>query len=85
MDLDLNKTVINVKLDGQEYKIGAPTVRQSEKYQAKIDSKAAKGKELDAFIDLLGELGLPRDVSENLDVVQIKKLSEGLLGLVEKK
>ena len=84
MDLDLGeKAVCNVKVGGKEYKMSAPTVKQSEVYQAKLSKK--KDGEMSAFIDLLEDLGLPRNISENLDVVQVRKLSEGLLGLVEKK
>lgn len=84
MDLDLgSKAVCNVKVGGKEYKMSAPTVKQSENYQKSLSK--SKGGEMNAFIDLLDELGLPREVSENLDVVQVRKLSEGLLGLVEKK
>jgi len=84
MDLDLGeKAVCNVKVGGKEYKMNAPTVKQSESYQKNMAKK--KDGEMTAFIDLLDELGLPREVSENLDVVQVRRLSEGLLGLVEKK
>jgi len=84
MDLDLgSKAICNVKVGGSEYKMSAPTVKQSETYQKSLGKK--QGSEMGAFIDLLAELGLPKEVSEDLDVIQIRKLSEGLLGLVEKK
>ena len=84
MDLDLGeKAICNVKVGGKEYKMSAPTVRQSEIYQKTLAKKS--GSEMSAFISLLEELGLPKQISENLDLVQVRKLSEGLLGLVEKK
>ena len=84
MDLDLGqKAVCNVKVGGKEYKMTAPTVKQTEEYQ--LGLKKSKGGEMSAFIDFLDTLGLPRAVAENLDHVQVRKLSDGLLGLVEKK
>lgn len=86
MDLDLgSKVTCNVKVDGAEYKISAPTVLQTEKYQKELNKVENDGQSVGAFIDFLEQLGMPRNVSQNLDVVQLRKLSEGLLGLVEKK
>ena len=84
MDLDLgSKSVMNVKVGGKEYKISAPTVSQTEAYQKTVGKK--ENLSTGPFIKFLADLGMPEDVSQNLDVVQMRKLSEGLLSLVEKK
>lgn len=85
MDLDLgNSAVFNVKVNGGEYKMSAPTVRQAQKFQEKFE-KAKEKDQIDALLGFLADLGLPDDVSEKLDVVQLRKLSEGLLSFNEKK
>ena len=84
MDLDLgSKSVMNVKVGGKEYSMSAPTVAQTEKYQKSVAGDDAD--QTGGFVDFLAELGMPEDISRNLDVVQMRKLSEGLLSLVEKK
>ena len=84
MDLDLgSKVVCNVKVNGQEYKMSAPTVKQTDELNVK--SKAKNADELKVYLDFIEDLGMPRKVAENLDVVQLQKLTEGLLGLVKKK
>jgi hypothetical protein len=85
MDLDLgSKAVMNVKVNGEEYPIEAPTVSQTEKYQKAIKKKGDSD-QMEAFSIFMVDLGMPEEVMKKLDVVQVRKLSEGLIGLVEKK
>lgn len=84
MDIDLGKkTSLKVKVDDKEYDIFAPTVLQAQKFQE--NAKKVEDGDLLPFINFLQELGLPKDVTEFLDIHQFKKLSDGLLGMVEKK
>lgn len=84
MDLDLGeKAVCNITIAGDKYKVEAPTVQQSESYQNKIKVDGISS--ISEFVDLLSELGLPKKVSQSLDILQMQKLAEGVLGLVEKK
>lgn len=84
MDLDLGSSVVyNVKINGESHKLTAPTVLQAKKFQDKIKEKP--GEELECFLKFVVDLGMPKEVSENLDLGQLKKLSEALMSVNEKK
>ena len=82
--LDLGtRSVLKVKIEGEAYDLHAPTVSQTEKFQKEL--KGQEDDQMGAFMSLLEELGLPKTITQKLDVVQVRKLSDGLLGMVEKK
>jgi hypothetical protein len=84
MDLDLGSNVqVNVKVMGGEYKMRVPTVKEAREFQKKSEDK--KADQTEVLLDLLSDLGMPKEVAESLDVVQIRKLSDGLLSVSEKK
>jgi len=84
MELDLGaKAVINVSVDGKKHAMRMPTVIEAQLFQQKM--KGAKDNDLELFCEFVDVLGMPKDVSSNLDIHQFKKLSEGLLGMAEKK
>lgn len=83
MDLDLGSSaVFKVKIGENSYNMSAPTVKQASEYSKSIKKS---DDEIASFIDFIVKLGLPREVAEKLDVVQVKKLSKGLLEYSEKK
>lgn len=82
MDIDLGQEVVfNVKLGGQEYRLAEPSVSHVKKFQDKLKDND----EISAFLFLIEELGLPKDVCGKLSVTQIKKLSEGIMGGISEK
>ena len=84
MEIDLgNTTVYKIKMNGEEHIVNAPSVFQAKSFQEKM--KASSGKEFEVFLEFVSELGLPKSSCEKLDVVQLKKLSDGLLSAPEKK
>jgi hypothetical protein len=83
MDLDLGSSIVfNVKVNGGEYKMTAPTVMQAQSFQEKC--KDNEGEELPIFLNFIVDLGMPKDVAKKLDVVQLRKLSEGLMDISKK-
>ena len=81
MDLELKRKKINVKLDGQNYPMTVPTLREADKYQHRAKAAEKEGKTLDLLFDFLGERGLPKDVIETLEVDHVNMLVEHLLGI----
>lgn len=84
MDIDLGQSArANVKVGGESYMMRLPTVLEAEKFQDEI--KKDEHSSLKVFMALVIDLGLPEDVAKTLDVHQFTKLSEGLMGMAEKK
>jgi len=82
MEIDLGKEVVfNVKLGSENYPLVEPTVEHVKAYQK--DMK--EGEEIDAFMSLICNLGMPKDVCSKLSVTQLKKLADGLLGGLDEK
>jgi hypothetical protein len=73
----------SVKIGASTYEVGVPNLEQSQNFRDKM--KGQEGKELEVFVELMDELGLPSEVSKKLSVAQLGKLSEGLLGTPGKK
>lgn len=83
MDIDLGGAVkANVKIGEQSYQMRLPTVLEAEAFQEKMKDE---DKQLRLFVSLVVKLGLPEEVATKLDVHQFQILSEGLLGMAEKK
>ena len=84
MDLDLGSNAkVNVKVNGGAHKMRVPTVRESQWYQKEISKKGSDA--FDTLLSFIVKLGMPMDAAEELDLIQIRKLSEGLLAVSEKK
>ena len=84
-EIDLGSDVVfSVKYNGQQYQLTEPSLEQVEEYQ-----KAVKGKDEDpTFDDLVGflsSLGIPSEVLRKMGITKLKKLTDGLLGGLEKK
>ena len=81
MEIDLGEDVFfNIKLNGKVYKLLEPTVDHLRKYQKNIKIKKDGDEELDSFMSLLVDIGLPEDVSKSLGFSKLKKLSDGIVG-----
>ena len=69
---------ITVKVGAQSYELREPKLD---------DIKALKdaGDSEDSFLDFVINLGLPEDIAKNLGVFRLKKLSDGLTGVLSEK
>lgn len=84
MDLDLGQSVVyKVKINGEVYEMSAPRAKYVNNFRKKISND--EGNEIDHFIKFVVDHGLPKNVAEDLDVVQLNKLAQGLTGSDEKK
>lgn len=79
MDIDLGEEVIfKVKLGAKSYELREPTLKDVKAMQKSKDQEGA-------FVDLIVNLGLPKDVADNLGMLKLKKLSEGLMAPLQEK
>lgn len=76
---------INVKLNGDVFKMRKPTVKDVRSFKAKSDKKKGDDDDLDLFLGFVSELGLPLEVAENLELEMLEKLTDGLIGSSKKK
>jgi hypothetical protein len=76
------KRTANVQIGEDSYKVRVPTVLQAEKYFGDIKQDEGSGQKV---IELLVELGLPKGVCEDLDILQMSEILEGLTSLTKKK
>ena len=70
--MELKRRKLKFTLDGEEYKVLFPTVRQLDSYQKDLDKN--KGKELDCLVSFLDNLGLSKDVSYGLEVTHLEQI-----------
>jgi len=83
MDIDLGEELVfNVRLGDKVYKMSEPTVQRLEAYR----EKQSGNESMLPAIELLVDLGLPKQVGETMGVTKLTKLIEGITGaLTEKK
>ena len=83
MDIDLGEELVfNVRLGDKVYKMSEPTVHRLEAYR----EKQSGNESMLPAIELLVDLGLPKQVGETMGVTKLTKLIEGITGaLTEKK
>jgi len=75
------KKTANVIIGEDTYKMRVPSVKTAEKYFKVLkDQESVSG-----ILDLLEELGLPKSASEDLDIMQLQEILEGLTTLSKKK
>lgn len=75
--LEFSKKVLKFKFDGNEYEMKYPSVIQVNLFAEK-QRKASDDDSLLNVLDLFAELGLPREVSEQLEVEHLTKIVEVL-------
>lgn len=74
MELNLNRKIIKVKFEGEEYKVRAPSNAELKKFM----EDEAEGNDLDKSIRLLGQLGLPEEISWELDPESLQQVIEAI-------
>ena len=78
-ELKLTKKVIKVSYDDKDYLVAKPTSKQLNDF-VKVDDKT-----LDATIALLEQLGLPADISWNLDTETLTEVIEAIMPKISEK
>jgi len=85
MDIDLGeKPKAIVKLGTSVYPMDVPNVKQAMEFKERMDAAEENGQAL-VFLDLIVDLGMPREAANDLSVQQMTKLAQGLMGDAEKK
>ena len=70
MSFEVERSKITVKIYGQSYELTKPKVKQVKEVQ-----EASKEKDqIKAMIDLMEMLGLPRDVTEEMEMDHLSQL-----------
>lgn len=78
------ETTIEVKFGGQTYSLREPKFKDVEKLQKDSEGKE-QGEAKEVFMTFLADLGMPKKVLEEMGIITMKKLSDGLMGAFEGK
>ena len=82
MKKKFEKKTLDYDIYGVEYKLNYPTPRQVKDYlnglREIIDGKSDKT-DMDLVLELLDKLGLPRDKSEDMDMIDLQEISNYIL------
>lgn len=77
--MDLSSSKLSLKWNGDEYSLKHPSVRQHMLYTK--DLEKSKGKEVECLIKFLEGLGLPKDVSYEMELGHLQKVVGALTGV----
>lgn len=77
--INLTKKLIKVSYEGKEYLVAKPTTKQINEFSKSND------KSIDAIVAFLDLLGLPSDVSWNIDAESLQEIVEALIPKVAEK
>jgi len=75
---------IKLSIYGQSYEIEKPTVTQSQAMQKRLDD-CTDAEKLNVMVDLFDTLGLPKSVTEQMEMAHFSKLVEFLTGALDQK
>ena len=76
--MDLASTTLALKWNGAEYSLKHPSVKQHMLYTK--DLEKSKGKEVECLISFLEGLGLPKNVSYEMELGHLQKVIGALTG-----
>ena len=83
--MEFNKRELNLRVDGQAYKIAYPSVKQIKQYQGKFGAhKDDAVKSIEAVQNFLKELGLPTNVSDDLEPSALTTIIDEVSGVKKK-
>ena len=83
MEIDLGSSVVyKVKLNGQEYSLKEPSVKDIIGFQKEMkDDK----ENIAHTVNFINKLGLPKDICEDLGLAKLKMLVEKITGELQEK
>lgn len=73
--LELHKKVLKVKYDGQVLELQYPKVKQVDKLQGRMKKE---GESVELILDFLEELGLKREISEDMQADHVEAIVTSL-------
>lgn len=76
--MDLSSTTLSLKWNGDEFKLKHPSVKQHMLYTK--DLEKSKGKEVECLIKFLEGLGLPTEVSYEMELGHLQQVVGALTG-----
>lgn len=83
--LELVRSTIEVSLDGKVHNMRMPTYKEGILYRCELEKvKDDDLKSSDMLIDYLAKLGLPKDVSEGLEIDHLTQVLDFILGAKKK-
>lgn len=79
--MEIKKRVLNLKYEGQQYSVAFPSVKDLKKYQSQFEkSKDDDVKAIEKSQEFLSELGLPMDISDQMEINDLKEIIEHISG-----
>lgn len=80
--LEIVKKLKVIKINEVEYSLKQPTYKDSIEYdKAVLDSKDDTKKKIDCLFDYLEKLGLPKEISTDLEIENITEIMNYLSGV----
>lgn len=73
MELNLSRKIIKVKFEGETYSVRAPSNAELRKFV-----EDGEGDDLEKSINLLDKLGLPKEISWELDPESLQQVIEAI-------
>lgn len=77
--MEIQRRKLNLVIDGQAFELAYPSIKLWREYQERMT--APKANELDVAIGFLSQLGLPKEVSESLELGHISSIINELTAL----
>lgn len=78
--LEIQRTSIDVKIDGITYKLRMPSFLESSKYRKDLELMDSAEKQTDLLMSYLDSLGIPKNVVGSLDPDSIDPILEFVRG-----
>lgn len=78
--LEINKTQIELKVFGNEYKLVPPTARKVAQFKKQLDEQKEDVEMISLAEQFLSECGLPKEVCEELEMEHLAKVIDLISG-----
>jgi hypothetical protein len=76
--MEFKKRTLKLNVYGNSYEIDFPTVKKTQQYAEKLKEFGDDGA-VDAVLDFLGDLGLPKNVTEEMEPEHLGQVIEALV------
>lgn len=83
-DLELKRKTKTVNIYGKDYEIKFPTFSRVQKYLKDMKSEEYKDRDLDLAQDFMSDLGLPKDISGDMEIDDFKSLVQYIVEAIKK-
>lgn len=80
MELKLEKKILDLHFDGKQYEVKFPSAGGVSQFEDLFNEASSNKEKLDCICDFLDSLGLPKEVSTQLDMENLNKVVETLGG-----